>query len=414
MTSPNIQQESQQTVTGSSKSGFAALIMCVFFGVFGLHRFYVGKIWTGLLMLFTFGCFGIWSLVDAISIISNTFEDKQGRVLTCISKPSSLKKALSIILAAITQSIIIVFFIIMFAIYLTNDLVTIIEKQLIAARANNFQESYSYTAKDFQRSTSLDTFKQFLNQYPPLSHNASMSFSKREMNNNRGVVVGTLKAEDGTVIRIQYLLIKENNQWKILGILINPKEAEQDAQANAFFETNVEISKSDKAASTPPETTSSDLFVYKDPKAKFSAICMKSWDYGSKKVGSFFCTGKKGTDSYQTFINVHMIDAKKRDGKYLTIKEYIDSVKNQIIKIDPQAKFLDQGAAELPQNPQQFKGEYFISTFSYKNQVFKRLEFIVSKDDHSAIYDWSYTSTVAQYDKDLPYAKKVYEGLTIQ
>jgi len=47
-------------------------------GAPGLHRFYVGKIWTGILWLCTFGLFGIGQLIDIIMIIVGQFEDKNG------------------------------------------------------------------------------------------------------------------------------------------------------------------------------------------------------------------------------------------------------------------------------------------------------------------------------------------------
>src|SRR5277367_6831467 len=40
---------------GSPKSGLAALLLCWFFGIFGVHRFYVGKIGTGILQIITLG-----------------------------------------------------------------------------------------------------------------------------------------------------------------------------------------------------------------------------------------------------------------------------------------------------------------------------------------------------------------------
>ncbi len=58
--------------------------MAVFFfsfvwGIFGADRFYLGKIWTGLLKLVTVGGFGIWVLVDLSQIMSGAMRDKQGR-----------------------------------------------------------------------------------------------------------------------------------------------------------------------------------------------------------------------------------------------------------------------------------------------------------------------------------------------
>jgi TM2 domain-containing membrane protein YozV len=63
----------------SDKSRLAALLLCLCLGVFGVHRFYVGKIGTGLLQLVTIGGLGIWSTVDFILIAVGAFKDKQGR-----------------------------------------------------------------------------------------------------------------------------------------------------------------------------------------------------------------------------------------------------------------------------------------------------------------------------------------------
>ena len=69
-----------QTTTGS-KSWIAALLLCFFVGVLGVHRFYVGKVGTGILMLITFGGFGLWTLIDLIMIAIGKFTDKQGLAL---------------------------------------------------------------------------------------------------------------------------------------------------------------------------------------------------------------------------------------------------------------------------------------------------------------------------------------------
>lgn len=47
------------TVNKSTKSGLVTLLLGIFLGVFGAHRFYVGKIGTGILMILTLGGLGI-------------------------------------------------------------------------------------------------------------------------------------------------------------------------------------------------------------------------------------------------------------------------------------------------------------------------------------------------------------------
>jgi TM2 domain-containing membrane protein YozV len=65
--------------TVSSRSRLAALLLCFFLGVFGVHRFYVGKIGTGVAMIFTAGGLGIWVLIDFIMIIVGGFTDIDGK-----------------------------------------------------------------------------------------------------------------------------------------------------------------------------------------------------------------------------------------------------------------------------------------------------------------------------------------------
>ena len=65
----------------SPKSRLVALILCLLLGVFGVHRFYVGKVGTGVLQLLTFGGFGIWVIIDLILILTGTFRDIDRRPL---------------------------------------------------------------------------------------------------------------------------------------------------------------------------------------------------------------------------------------------------------------------------------------------------------------------------------------------
>jgi serine/threonine protein kinase len=59
-----------------------AFILAFLFGFFGAHRFYVGKLGTAFLQLFTFGGLGIWAMIDWILILCRAFKDKKGRRIT--------------------------------------------------------------------------------------------------------------------------------------------------------------------------------------------------------------------------------------------------------------------------------------------------------------------------------------------
>ena len=66
----------------SDKNWLATLLLCFFLGGIGVHRFYVGKVGTGILQLITLGGCGIWTLIDLIMIITGSFTDKDGNKIT--------------------------------------------------------------------------------------------------------------------------------------------------------------------------------------------------------------------------------------------------------------------------------------------------------------------------------------------
>ena len=70
------------TASGNSEKSFVAtLILCILLGGLGVHRFYVGKTGTGILMLLTLGALGIWTLVDIIIIAVGNFKDSNGLLI---------------------------------------------------------------------------------------------------------------------------------------------------------------------------------------------------------------------------------------------------------------------------------------------------------------------------------------------
>ena len=68
------------------KSFMVAAILSIIPAPCGLHRFYTGKIWTGLIMFFTCGLYFIWSAIDVLRILTNSFTDKQGKKLKGYTK----------------------------------------------------------------------------------------------------------------------------------------------------------------------------------------------------------------------------------------------------------------------------------------------------------------------------------------
>jgi TM2 domain-containing membrane protein YozV len=62
-------------------SWLVTLLLAIFGGVFGLHRFYTGHIVTGILQFVTAGGCGIWYVLDIVWICLGVFHDSEGRPL---------------------------------------------------------------------------------------------------------------------------------------------------------------------------------------------------------------------------------------------------------------------------------------------------------------------------------------------
>ena len=65
----------------SQKSFIATWLLAYFLGIFGVDRFYLGKVGTGIAKLLTLGGCGIWALVDLILVLAGAQKDKFGRPL---------------------------------------------------------------------------------------------------------------------------------------------------------------------------------------------------------------------------------------------------------------------------------------------------------------------------------------------
>ena len=69
------------TSAAGNKSKTTAILLCLFLGGIGVHRFYLGYTLFGVIQLLTLGGLGIWSLIDLVRIITGGIKDSEGKDL---------------------------------------------------------------------------------------------------------------------------------------------------------------------------------------------------------------------------------------------------------------------------------------------------------------------------------------------
>src|SRR3990167_2820474 len=366
----------------SPKSGVVTLLLFLFLGTIGAHRFYVGKVGTGVLMLFTLGGLGIWTLVDLVMIACCEFDDSEGRVVMFARNGDSpVKLVMGIIVLCIGMLVVYVGLLAATILYFTGGVADTVRYQLSAIRSGDLEKAYSYTSKQFKEATSYDAFREFIDQIPALKDNESSSFTSQSINNNEGVIGGTVRSREGTVTSIEYLLIYEDRAWRIEGIRINPSDAgvlkEEDAKPAAEKQENAKAVEN---------------LTYTEPNDAYTITYPDNWYFDQADKSSVMFSGKKGSPSYYATVTIQMLPMKKAGGMYTTVKDIVKDLKDQINEKTTKVKYLEEGKAALPTNEKDYIGEYFVVTYTYKGESMKKMQYIIIKPDGSAAYSWGYTT----------------------
>lgn len=96
----------------------------------------------------------------------------------------------------------------------TLELIVPIDLQLRALRDNDILKAYNESSKAFKEASSLENFTAFIQRYPILSSHEHIVIKSQSKQGNEANVIVVLNPEEDAV-EINYLLIQEDNHWKI-------------------------------------------------------------------------------------------------------------------------------------------------------------------------------------------------------
>lgn len=272
--------------------------------------------------------------------------------------------------------------------FLASSVTTTIYSQLEAIRAGDLEGAYSYTSIEFREATSQKDFDDFVNHYPSLKDNKSATFNERDIKDDEAIIKGSLYSTDGTATPVEYLLVKENGDWKIKGIQTTPASANVANITSSTATNNALINEYDNKDSR---------YLMKYP---------GSWEYEKAGDGTVIFSGKAGTAAFFSTVNIQTVLTKKTGGDFSSVKEFMADIKHQAISQSPGVKFFENGPIVITEkNGEKDKGEFTVFSYTYKGKEFKQWQIVVLRNDGQVFYAWAYTAPISEYSNDLPVAK---------
>lgn len=265
--------------------------------------------------------------------------------------------------------------------------------QLATIKEGNIEKAYNdYVSDSFKKNTSFEEFKTFVTKYSAIAKNKKASFTTWKVEGKKGYLQGTLTGEDGSTLLIEYELIKENGQWKIL--TIKPADG------------GLSESKTDNKQGLTASLD--DYKSFNRTEFGYSIKYPKDWIWQQEKEATINFSGPKDTEAYFVTVTVQSLATTQMGGMYNSVDDVVNDLLSQV----KSAK--DSSVSEIEtfefsaEDNTKVKAKRFVAEYTLEGQPFKQLIVVVPRADQKIIYTFFYTAPRSLYDKYYGYAKNMF------
>ncbi len=138
----------------------------------------------------------------------------------------------------------------------TSGLMDPVDAHLTALRSGDVEAAYQHTSREFRANTSLPAYKKFVEAYPVLTKHAVFSMDERGFEGDEGSVIGHLLLDDEKYARIEFIMAKDDGDWKIKGVklasvLMLPVTTHLSALRSSDIETAYQQTTKEFSTNTP-------------------------------------------------------------------------------------------------------------------------------------------------------------------
>lgn len=272
----------------------------------------------------------------------------------------------------------------------TSGIVKVAEKQLNFIGSGDLKGAYALTSNEFQKSVSYDNFVNYINSYEALKNNKDHEFTEKETSGDTGTIKGTLTAKDGTAVLVEYKLVKESGDWKILSI---------DLSSNA--------GSGDKSSGT---VTDANMKTFSDAALGYSIQYPKDWTTEKKDSVTVLFSGPKEKNMFDVTLNIQNLASSNRGGKYVDNNDVVEDLKNQVKSMDKKAAFSDVPDITFKRSDgMELIAKGFATKFSRQGQEYGIMQIVVPHGDSLTFHTLGYTAPVDKFEKNLDLIKSILE-----